>query len=206
MGAALRHMLAARARLLPLILAALCGVLVLQSLTSWSASLLIRMHALTPPQAGYRVGIAMMLAGAGGHALGGLLADRRARGGREPAPLLMLIGLALCTLALWPLTRTDSLMVALAALVVAVTGLSIALANGMIGLQARIPPALRVEGTAIFLTIVTLLGTALGPWAVGLASQAIAGPTGLAEAIGRVLGATCLLGCAAAWVAGRRTV
>ena len=199
MGAALRHMVADRAMLVPHILAALCAVLVLQSLTSWSASLLIRMHALTPPQAGYRVGIAMMLAGAGGHALGGALADRRGAG-----PGLMLVGLALCALALWPLTRTDSLAVAVAALVVAVTGLSIALANGMIGLQARIPPALRVEGTAIFLTIVTLFGTALGPWLVGLASQAIAGPTGLAEAIGRVLGGTCLLGCGAAWVAGRR--
>ncbi|MDZ7282987.1 MFS transporter [Sphingomonas sanguinis] len=201
MGAALRHMIADRAMLGPHILSALCAVLVLQSLTSWSASLLIRMHALTPPQAGFQVGIAMMLAGAGGHALGGALADRR---GDEGAPMLMLVGLALCTLALWPLTRTDSLGVAVAALVVAVVGLSIALANAMIGLQARIPPALRVEGTAIFLTLVTLLGTALGPWAVGLASQAIAGPTGLAEAIGRVLGATCLLGCGAAWVAGRR--
>ncbi len=201
MGSALRHMIVDRAMLAPHILSALCAVLVLQSLTSWSASLLIRMHALTPPQAGFQVGIAMMLAGAGGHALGGALADRRGQAG---APVLMLAGLALCTLALGPLTRTDSLAVAVIALVVAVVGLSIALANAMIGLQARIPPALRVEGTAIFLTLVTLLGTALGPWAVGLASQAIAGPTGLAEAIGRVLGATCLLGCGAAWVAGRR--
>lgn len=201
MGAALRHMIADRAILVPHILSALCAALVLQSLTSWSASLLIRMHALPPPLAGFQVGIVMMLAGAGGHALGGVLADRPGRG---RAPVLMLIGLALCALALWPLTRTDSLIVAVMALVVAVAGLSIALANGMIGLQARIPPALRVEGTAIFLTIVTLLGTALGPWWVGLASQAIAGPTGLAEAIGRVLGMTCLLGCGAAWVAGRR--
>ncbi len=201
MGAALRHMIADRAMLGPHILSALCAVLVLQSLTSWSASLLIRMYALTPPQAGFQVGIAMMLAGAGGHALGGALADRR---GQEGAPMLMLVGLTLCTLALWPLTRTDSLGVAVAALVVAVVGLSITLANAMIGLQARIPPALRVEGTAIFLTLVTLLGTAVGPWAVGLTSQAIAGPTGLAEAIGRVLGATCLLGCGAAWLAGRR--
>ncbi len=202
MGAALRHMIADRAALAPHIGAALGGVLVLQALTSWSASLLIRMHALTPPQAGFQVGIAIMLAGAGGHALGGALADRR--GERAAAPGLMLAGLAFCALALWPLTRTENLAVALAALVVAVAGLSIALANGMIGLQTRIPPALRVEGTAIFLTIITLFGTALGPWLVGLASQAIAGPTGLAEAIGRVLGATCLLGCGAAWVAGRR--
>ena len=202
MGAALRHMLADRAVLVPHILAALCGVLVLQALTSWSASLLIRMHGLTPPQAGFQVGVAMMLAGAGGHALGGVLADRG--GERGAAPGLMLVGLALCALALWPLTHAEGMPVAIMALVVAVAGLSVAVANGMIGLQTRIPPALRVEGTAIFLTLVTLLGTGLGPWAVGLASQAMAGPTGLADAIGWVLGATCLLGCGAAWVAGRR--
>jgi predicted MFS family arabinose efflux permease len=202
MGAALRLMIADRAVLVPHILAALCGVLVLQALTSWSASLLIRMHGLTPPQAGFQVGMAMMLAGAGGHALGGVLADRR--GERGAGPELMLVGLALCALALWPLTRAEGLPLAVAALVVAVAGLSVAVANGLIGLQTRIPPALRVEGTAIFLTLVTLLGTAMGPWAVGLASQAMAGPTGLADAIGRVLGATCLLGCGAAWVAGRR--
>ena len=201
MGVALRHMIADRAVLVPHILAALCGVLVLQALTSWSASLLIRMHGLTPPQAGFQVGMAMMLAGAGGHALGGVLADRR--GERGAGPELMLVGLALCALALWPLTRAEGLPLAVAALVVAVAGLSVAVANGLIGLQTRIPPALRVEGTAIFLTLVTLLGTAMGPWAVGLASQAMAGPTGLADAIGRVLGATCLLGCGAAWVAGR---
>jgi predicted MFS family arabinose efflux permease len=202
MGAAVRHMLADRAVLVPHIVAALCSVLVLQALTSWSASLLVRMHGLTPPQAGFQVGVAMMLAGAGGHALGGVLADRgEARGA---APGLMLLGLVLCALALWPLTHAGGMPVAIMALVVAVAGLSVAVANGMIGLQTRIPPALRVEGTAIFLTLVTLLGTGLGPWAVGLASQAMAGPTGLADAIGWVLGATCLLGCGAAWVAGRR--
>lgn len=202
MGAAVRHMLADRAVLVPHILAALCGVLVLQALTSWLASLLIRMHGLTPPQAGFQVGVAMMLAGAAGHALGGVLADRgEARGA---APGLMLLGLALCALALWRLTHAGGMPVAIMALVVAVAGLSVAVANGMIGLQTRIPPALRVEGTAIFLTLVTLLGTGLGPWAVGLASQAMAGPTGLADAIGWVLGATCLLGCGAAWVAERR--
>ncbi|WP_343528063.1 MFS transporter [Sphingomonas sp.] len=211
---ALRRMIADRAALAPHILAALCAVLVSQSLTSWTASLLIRMHGLTPPQAGLRVGVAMMLAGAAGHALGGALADRWGRGGGgtgagggvgvSPAPRLMLLGLALCVLALGPLTRGGDAAIAIAALVVAVIGLSTALTNGMIGLQARIPPELRVEGTAIFLTLVTVLGTALGPWAVGVASQAIAGPTGLADAIGWVLGATCLIGCGAAGLAIRR--
>lgn len=115
----------------------------------------------------------------------------------------MLLGLALGTLALWPLTRSEALAGAVIALGGATIGLSIALAGGLIGLQARMPAALRVEGTAIFLTLVTLFGTALGPWAVGTASQAIAGPTGLADAIGRVLGATGLIGCAAAWMAMR---
>ncbi|WP_394664064.1 MFS transporter [uncultured Sphingomonas sp.] len=199
MGEALRRMIADARVLLPHILAALCAVLVIQSLTSWSASLLIRLHGLTPPRAGLYVGLAMMLAGAFGHVLGGMLADRWGRG----APGLMLLGLAVATLALWPLTRASDLMLALAALVVAVVGLSITLANGLIGLQQRVPSDLRVEGTAIFLTLVTLLGTALGPWAVGAAAQAIAGPTGLADAIGRVLGMTGLVGCGAGLVAMR---
>ena len=200
MGEALRGMISDARVLLPHILAALCAVLVIQSLTSWSASLLIRLHGLTPPRAGLYVGLAMMLAGAFGHVLGGMLADRWGRG----APALMLLGLAVATLALWPLTRAGDLAVALAALVVAVVGLSITLANGLIGLQARMDPALRVEATAIFLTLVTLLGTALGPRAVGAVAQAIAGPTGLADAIGRVLGLTGLLGCGAGLVAARR--
>lgn len=204
MAEALRRMIADRAALAPHILAASCAVLVAQSLTSWSASLLIRMHGLTPAEAGLRVGLVMMLAGAVGHVLGGALADRRGRGGRNPAPRLMLLGLALCVAALGPLTRSGEPATALAALGVAVVGLSIALANGMIGLQTRLPPASRVEGTAIFLTLVTLLGTALGPWAVGVTSQALAGPTGLADAIGWVLGATGLIGCGAAALAARR--
>lgn len=201
-GAALRHMIADRALLLPHIVATLCAVLMAQSLTSWSASLLIRLHGLTPPRAGLYVGVAIMLAGVFGHGLGGLLADRRGRSGG--VPVLMLAGLAVGSLALWPLTRAEGLAPALAALVVAVVGLSIALANGMIGFQDRMPAALRVEGTAIFLTLVTLLGTAMGPWAVGLASQAIAHPTGLADAVGGVLGLTGLVGCGAALVAARR--
>ncbi|MCM3681430.1 MULTISPECIES: MFS transporter [Sphingomonas] len=202
MGQALRAMIADRAMLAPHILAALCAVLALQSLTSWSASLLIRQHGLTPPQAGMQVGLALMLAGIAGHGLGGGLADRLGQGMRGGvAPGLMLLGLGLCGLALWPLTHSPSVAMALAALAVAVVGLSITLANAMIGLQARTDPDLRVEATAIFLTFVTLLGTALGPWFVGLASQALAG---LANAVGRVLGATCVLGCGAAWVAARR--
>jgi MFS family permease len=203
-GAALRHMLAERAVLLPHMLAALSAVLMAQALTNWAASLLIRLHGLTPPRAGLYVGLAMMLAGAFGHGLGGLLADRWGRG----APKLLLLGLAMGTLALWPLTRTADLPLALAALVVAAIGLSITLANGMIGLQSLVPPALRVEATAIFLTLVTLLGTALGPWAVGAASQALAHPTGLgkglADAMGGVLGLTGLVGCGAALVAARQ--
>lgn len=197
---ALRHMIADRRLLLPHILATLCAVLVAQALTSWSASLLIRLHGLRPPQAGLYVGLAMMVAGGVGHGLGGVLADRWGRG----APALMLLGLAVGSLALWPLTRAGDLPLALIALVVATVGLSITLANGMIGLQSRVPPELRVEATAIFLTLVTLFGTALGPWAVGLASQAIARPTGLAEAIGWVLGATGAIGCGAGLVAMRR--
>ncbi|MEG3092894.1 MFS transporter [Sphingomonas sp. PB1R3] len=203
-GAALRHMIGDRASLLPHIAATLCAVLMAQSLTSWSASLLIRLHHLTPPRAGLYVGVAMMLAGVFGHGLGGLLADRRGRGGRGSIPALMLAGLAVGTLALWPLTRAPGLVPALAALVVAVVGLSIALANGMIGFQDRMPAALRVEGSAIFLTLVTLLGTAMGPWAVGMASQAIAHPTGLADAVGGVLGLTGLVGCGAALIAAHR--
>lgn len=199
MGAAWRHMIADRPALLPHILAGLCAVLLAQSLTSWAASLLIRLHGLSPPEAGLWVGLAMMLAGAVGHGLGGVLADRWGRG----APASMLLGLALGTLALWPLTRSAGLAGAVIALGGATIGLSIALTGGLIGLQARMPAALRVEGTAIFLTLVTLFGTALGPWAVGTASQAIAGPTGLADAIGRVLGATGLIGCGAAWMAMR---
>lgn len=204
LGEALKQMTTDRPVLLPLILAAGCAVLALQSLTSWSASLLIRLHGLTPSRAGLYVGVVMMAAGAGGHALGGTLADRLRRGKRDAAPALMLLGLALCAFALWPLTQMMSLAAALMALAVAVAGLSIALVNALIGLQARIPSKLRIEGTAIFLTIVTLLGTALGPWAVGLASQMIAGPTGLAAAIGWVLSATCLIGGGAAWIARRR--
>ncbi|MFH8654700.1 MFS transporter [Sphingomonas paucimobilis] len=200
MGPALRGMIADRAALAPHILAALCGVLALQSLTSWSASLLIRQHGLTPPQAGLQVGLAIMLAGMAGHGLGGWLSDRLGQGARV-TPGLMLLGLGLCGLTLWPLTRSPSVAIALVALTLAVVGLSMALANAMIGLQARTDAGLRVEATAIFLTIVTLLGTALGPWAVGLASQALAG---LADAVGMVLGATCVLGCAAAGIAVRR--
>lgn len=202
MRAALAHMIAARAGLAPHILAAICAVLIAQALTSWAASLLIRLHGLSPPRAGLYVGLAMMLAGAGGHGLGGMLADRGRGEGRANGP--MLLGLAIATLALWPLTRADDLPLALAALAVAVAGLSITLAGGMIGLQSHMPPGLRVEGTAIFLTLVTLLGTALGPWGVGLASQVIAHPAGLADAMGWVLGLTGLIGCGAALVAVRR--
>lgn len=74
-------------------------------------------------------------------------------------------------------------------------GLSATLAAGMIRWQARIPADLRVQGTAIFLILVTLLGTAMGPWAVGLVNQALAHPTGLADAMGGVLGVTGLIGC-----------
>jgi len=206
MRQALGAMIADRASLAPHILSALCAALALQSLTSWSASLMIRQHGLTPPLAGAQVGLVMMVAGVLGHGLGGWMSDRLGRGrGGGTTPGLMLLGLGLCGLALWPLTRGgvgggggDA---TLAALAVAVIGLSVTLANGLIGLQARIVSALRVEATAIFLTVITLSGTALGPWLVGIASHAL---TGLADAVALVLGATCALGCGAALLAYRR--
>lgn len=209
MRQALHAMIADRASLVPHILSALCAALALQSLTSWSASLMIRQHGLTPPLAGAQVGLVMMVAGVLGHGLGGWLSDCLGRGrGGGTTPGLMLLGLGLCGLALWPLTRGgdwvgagDATLAALAALAVAVIGLSVTLANGLIGLQARIASALRVEATAIFLTVITLSGTALGPWLVGIASHAL---TGLADAVALVLGATCALGCGAALLAYRR--
>ncbi|MDQ1159423.1 putative MFS family arabinose efflux permease [Sphingomonas sp. SORGH_AS 950] len=200
MRQALRAMIADRASLVPHILSALCAALALQSLTSWSASLMIRQHGLTPPLAGAQVGLVMMVAGVLGHGLGGWLSDRLGRG-RGTTPGLMLLGLGLCGLALWPLTWGGDWGGTLAALAVAVIGLSVTLANGLIGLQARIASALRVEATAIFLTVITLSGTALGPWLVGIASHAL---TGLADAVALVLGATCALGCGAALLAYRR--
>jgi len=67
----------------------------------------------------------------------------------------MLLGLTLGMLALWPLTPSAGL----AGAVIVLGSGTIGLVGGLIGLQARMPAALRGEGTAIFLTLVTLFGT-----------------------------------------------
>lgn len=149
-------------------LAALSGV----AFGYWGPELFARGYGLAPVAAKSAFAISFGLSGMAGMLAFGFLSDRLARGGMMWPTRLSAVAIGAATVATLVVTWTDSF--AMARLVAIPCGL---LGGGwsvgfMATLQYLLPGRIRAGATALFLAVTTMLGFFVGPWAVGVLSQA----------------------------------
>jgi predicted MFS family arabinose efflux permease len=200
----LRELLALFRRQPRLLCAYLCGagasVLIVQTIGAFAPLLLHREQGLTPAAAALAFGVALLIASPLGHLLAGTLVDKR---NPKLAPMTIVAGaLLLAVPLLWEIPHSGSPMIActLLALISLVGGTAAVAA--LAGLPLLLPPALRDIGLRLFLTFITVVGVALGPFMAGVVSDDLGlGGHGLSLALYRVCLFAAGFGMATAWLA-----
>ena len=183
-------------------------ILVIQTVTAWTTTLLARSHGLSLPAAGTVFGLVVLIAAPLGHLSGGALLDRLDPVfGRRTPGFVMATGLV----AVVPLTALFGLAPDLVASIGALTALTFVMGltspAGLVGIQARTPRRLRGRATAVFLICVTTFGFGLGPPALGLLTDHVFGANGIGMAMFSVVMASATIGTAAVlvqWPKARR--
>jgi MFS family permease len=144
----------------------ICG-LAYTGVASWAPTFLIRHYGFSAAHAGQNLGIAVLCLGTLGAFAGGALADRWVH---LPAGTLRigLIAIVLHTVGgiAGPLMSDPALSVALFSLVFFSGGF--AFAAGAAAIQKLTPSRLRARMSALYLFVVSLIGTALGPTSIAL--------------------------------------
>jgi MFS family permease len=144
----------------------ICG-LAYTAVASWAPTFLIRHYGFTAAHAGQSLGVAVLLLGTLGALAGGALSDRWTH---LPAGTLRigLIAILVQTLAgiAGPLVRDPRLSIVCFSLVFFSGGL--AYTAGAAAIQKVSPPRLRARMSALYLFVVSLIATALGPTSIAL--------------------------------------
>jgi MFS family permease len=164
----LRHLIVQRRSYAAILVGAMMTILLVQSISAWAPTLLVRRFALSVPQSGWTVGLIVMMTAPLGNLLGGAVLDRA-----RSAPGVFLhrriIALALVGVAFaGPLIcLAPSPALAFAGLALTSVALGIATPVGLAGVQRLSPEALRGRIAAGFVAAVSLVSFGLGPLMVG---------------------------------------
>ncbi len=139
---------------------------------AWGAALFARNYGMAAADAGALFGKAVVVPGMAGALLFGLLSDRLGRLGYHRMTQLSAVSLALATLGvlcvIWAPTADTAFLIAIPAGIFG-GGWAVGI---YAALQYILPDHLRATGTAIAMLALNLLGFVLGPWLVGLSSDA----------------------------------
>ena len=168
-GPAIAHAKAHRSAYIPHVFASIAVVLLIQTVSAWSATFYVRLVDMTPSQAGFLVGSVILVAGPAGHLSGGWLTDYFARtGARSPAAPVMAIGLLSAIPVMFVFAFSREIFVSIAAYGLFNFALTLGAPASLAGIQMLTPPAMRGVMTSVFLAIVTMVGIGFGPPMVGL--------------------------------------
>lgn len=182
-------------------------VLVIQTVTAWTTTLLTRRFHVPVSLAGETFGVVVLVTAPLGHWLGGALLGRldRRLGLRAPGAVM---ATALATAV--PLTALLGLApdyaVALVGLGLLSLTMGIAAPAGFTAIQLIAPEHLRGQATALFLVCVTLIGFGLGPPALGLLTDHLFGAAGIGKALLLVVTTSAVLGVMGAVLQRREKV
>ncbi len=167
------------------------------SVISWAPSFLIRTHAMSAAEAGTWLALIIGIGGAIGNYAGGVLADRWAE--RDPRGRTLLPAVAMAcafpfSVGIWV---TDSAAVALALLAAPTAFGLMYQAPTFAVTQFLATPRMRATAAAVLLFVINIIGLALGPWATGALSDALA-PRAGADSLRWSL---CVVSLLLAWAA-----
>jgi MFS family permease len=182
----LRFMSADRALWIWFFLGNACLVSISYANLTWAPTLLIRQYGWTAGEAGWRMGLAMMIVAPAGVVLGGWLADTwRVRHGAAGFVRV----LQLCPLLAVPCVLATQLgssaSFALCAIIAVQFVISLVVGVGPALVQVLVPPLVRGRVSAVYVLVVNLVGLGIGPVVVGsLSDHLFTGVTAVARAVG----------------------
>ncbi len=149
-----------------------CFILMSGALLGWIPSLLIRVYGWTAADAGYAIGITVLIAGISGLLLGGSICDRLIARGVRDAPLLIGGVAAICvTIASGQLFWLSSANGILVSLGVSYFFIAMSIGIAPAAVQMISPSTMRSQLSAIYISAVSLIGQTLGPTAVALCTD-----------------------------------
>ncbi|WP_447763501.1 spinster family MFS transporter [Sphingopyxis panaciterrae] len=159
-------------------------------LLSWSPAYLMRVHHLSPQDAGFALGIIAIIANGGGVLFSGALLDRRTRAGHEDGPLRVGVFGALGTLLpLACLPFLEGLYPCLAALAAAMFFASWPMPPSAALIQRVATSEMRSRVSAVFLFVLSLIGMGGGAVLIGLLNDRLfPGPAGVGSSLAVVAG------------------
>jgi MFS family permease len=188
----------------PLFCGAAAYYAVLYILFSWTPSIFIREFGFSASEAGTLLGGEQVLSGVCGALLGAWLADRRGAGGRFQAALgLASIGLAAFMASLATIAIAPGAWVATAAALLGALFGGLGMSVLPMAVQEGTAPGARSRATAIFMLMINLFGTGLGPPLAGLLSDRL-GPYHLSDAAALAGSALAMPGILMFWLLRRR--
>jgi len=177
-------------------------ILMVQAAAGWVPSVFNRSIGLTPASSALLAGVVVLIAAPLGHLGAGALLDRRLARGGGPGPLMSAgVLLAVAGAALLALAREPSAAVLGLALITLGAG-----GAALVALAALAPLSPPQEGgsmTSLYLAVVAVLGSAMGPLLTGVVSDRLfPQATGLGLALVTVMGAAGLIVLTAALLGG----
>ncbi len=142
------------------------------SVTSFSSSLFVRMHGLTPAEAGTLIGLVGLLAGPLGTFSGGYVLDRLRARGVAGAPLVVMgVGSVFALILAAGTAFAPSLPIATALFCLFVFESTFVLPALYVGMQLLTPDRFRGIAASFNMMVYTLAGLGLGPPVVGAISD-----------------------------------
>jgi MFS family permease len=149
----------------------ICG-LAFTGVSAWAPTFLIRHHGFTAAQAGQSLGLAVLIVGTLGALTGGVLSDRwvhlkdgTLRIGLIAVLMQMAAGIA------GPLVNTPAIAILCFSVVFFFGGF--AYTAGAAAIQKLTPGRLRARMSALYLFVVTIIATALGPTSIALVTDRV---------------------------------
>jgi MFS family permease len=173
------------------------------AMTSWNAPFYSRLHAMPIAEIATWLALITGFGGAAGTFLGGALAERMGR--RDVRWYLRVPAIAAFLTIPFALAQyfVADVRLSLACAIIPATMVNVYLAPGNAVSQSLAPPEMRAFTSAIFVLVVSLVGTGLGPTVTGVLSDAFAVRFGLGEAALRyalpTLVIPALAACALFW-------
>ncbi len=141
--------------------------------TNWSASFFIRTHGMSTGELGTWLALIIGLGGAIGLLCGGLIVDRLARRDKRWYVWLPALTCSICVPFMASVYLVDNVYTALILSIIpgillnVFLGTTIATTHSLVGLR------MRATASAILFLVLNMIGLGLGPWTIGMLSDAM---------------------------------
>ena len=165
------------------------------ALLGWTPAFYMRKFGMSPVDAGYMLGVVVLVANTAGVFRGGWLMDWLARRGYSDAPLRAgVIGAAGMAVPAVIFTQVDSLWLSVGLLLPAMFFASFPMPTSTAAMQILPPNQLRAQVSALFLLISNLIGLGLGTTAVAmLTDRLFKNPAAVGQSMSVLVGVATVL-------------